>query len=206
LRCCCLSCCAFRFSAIRQGRPQNHHARGNHKRGNQKHAGAHPDPDVSELAPGRAGSCHCQPPNAKGRVASYREFPATLARLGWHLVARKPHQFPDLLERHRFRIRQRNPRATLLPPSVKGGERGSAYAEKSFCPHYRGRSLLQCGVRARLRRDDPAIIACPPVAQPVPSGFCPGGLRRHFVLRCAAFRRRPSTRRRRPPPWRPLLL
>jgi hypothetical protein len=67
-------------------------------------------------------------------------------------------------------------------------------------------ALLQRRVRARLRRDEPAIIVCPPVAQPVPSGFCSGGLQRHFVLRCVAFPRRPSPLRRRPPPWRPLLL
>jgi hypothetical protein len=63
--------------------------------------------------------------------------------------------------------------------------------------------FLQRGARARLRRDEPAITACP---QPVPSGFCQGGLRRHFVLRCVAFPWRPSPLRRRPPSWRPLLL
>jgi hypothetical protein len=42
--------------------------------------------------------------------------------------------------------------------------------------------------------------SCPSVAEPVPSGFCPDGLRPHFVLRCLALPRRPSPLRRRPPP------
>jgi hypothetical protein len=75
------------------------------------------------------------------------------------------------------------------PPEAARGTKAPSAGALALKNHFS--ALLQREVRARLRRDEPAIIVCPPVAQPVPSGFCPGGLRRHFVLRGVAFPRRP---------------